>query len=189
MCVCVLDDDKCVRSLDRHFLALRRSSTYQSALFVVFIEANLSWTICDRIAKRLLRSKNGPFHIVSMDSTGAGRPGVWTSDISKEDAAMSTRRCLRDGSIRFADEFICPGVTPDSAKRADHKNNSKSFRFRTKAPADYLFGKFRTVMSGKAPGMKDDVAMCAQQLILDISVLSDRSDFTQYLQRQWGTSV
>lgn len=153
----------------------------------MFIEANITWTWNDRIADTIT-PEFWPIHCPSFDSTGARRPGVWTTDDRKEAGAVLLQALMIRDEVAFADEFISVNMTSDVAKRllCQELRQHKSL---LRVPKDPQFGKPRSTITGKAPGQKDDCAICAHQLVLNAHKIQSDSLFRGFLDRHRWTGT
>lgn len=142
-----------------HFRAIRASNEGREALLVVYIENNMSHVWAERISTKLKKRFN-PILVVSHDSTDKNRPGVTTTQKSKESGVIRLQQALEEDGIRFAKTMI-------SKEPAKHRQlvcqQAKAYRQHVKQPSDLNYGVVRSSMNGKGPGLQDDVITCLHQ--------------------------
>lgn len=159
--VCTVDEES-IRSIQRHYKALRRSVAYRESLLVIFIESNMGYVWSDRVKGELEDLGISPVMVVSQDSSGNGRPGVITTARSKDAGIMRLREALTDESLVFAKELV--SEDPEKAK-ALLCQQCRDYRIIQRAPDDRDFGKAKATYSGKTAGRKDDVVTGLHQLM------------------------
>lgn len=146
-----------------HVRRIRADPRYNNALFVVFIEANMSWISADGLWKKMLSFI--PITVERADSSGQGRPGVITTDESKEVYARLLTLQLQERRLFLAEDIISAHNAPtgspsDVAKLLKTLEDQLSnFRKVKSVPKESAFGKVKETITGKSHGRKDDLVM------------------------------
>ncbi len=109
-CSASVKQDDIDAMIDNFVMNLRQDRRYEGALFVIFIEANMSWITTHETASMLKHPRYGRTHIVSKDPSNKGRPGIWTGEISHNKIAnFNTTVATEINCVQFYSKqsFVC----------------------------------------------------------------------------------
>lgn len=159
----ISSDAQLEHEIHSHLEALRNKSYLRNAEFIASIESNYGgWVSASRTAA--IMSRNPPIKFMTSDQSGARRPGVWTTAEIKERARIEISRRLREGTIKFADDFY----TSRAGTENELISQLRRMRYHNKVPRD-AHGTVRRALSGKQFGGgangNDDLAIA---LMLDV---------------------
>lgn len=105
-------------------------------------------------------SKYSPVLHMTGDATGAGRrPGVWVTNDIKQTMRRDMYNLLDTKRITFWNHFISGCGTMRSILASQLRN----YKYEVKDARD-IFGKARVLLTGKASGVNDDLAICIQMV-------------------------
>ena len=157
-----------------HLLQLRRRAGFKRVGFVLLVESNLRFPaqnlvryILDHVPFCAVKRKDG----YDISSVQVGRSvGVLTAPQVKELMYVAFRNVLLGDQIRFSSEFVTVGrENPDENEEGATFRIQKAlwkqlrtYNILTKFPTQPGFGNMVKSYSGKAGGMKDDLAIVAQ---------------------------
>jgi hypothetical protein len=175
----LIEDKESIESIHRHFKGIRATQSGRTALLVVYIEANMTWVWADRIAALL--NVYQPLHIISLDKSESERPGVTTTQRSKESGVIRLQEALASQSIRFAANMVSDDAPKHRRLLCDE---GLGYRYHVKPPKDLKFGKTTATMSGKAPGVKDDCITALHQNMERSSTTRRDPKFVAYCESQ-----
>lgn len=148
----------------RHFAGLRRHPFLSEAIFIVYVEANMSWLIPNQIESIVC---SGAFGSVVMDTTltkGSKEllTGVLTTNANKRLYAEILQACILEDTLVFSLQCVSQAFAENKNKLIEQLRN---YRREIKEPNDLSFGTFRESYTGKAKGQKDDMCLCIQLLM------------------------
>lgn len=108
-----LEEQRCIQN---HFTSLRRlPALHKEGLMTMFVEANYGGsTTADRIQSYVSPDEFQPIHCVQ---ERMGRPGVWTTSHTEQEAVKMGTHELSKGNVYFADQM----VTNDPNSLQQHK--------------------------------------------------------------------
>lgn len=105
-------------------------------------------------------SKYAPVIHMSGDASGSGRrPGVWVTNDIKQTMRRDLYTLLDTKRITFWKHF----QSETSTMRAVLASQLRNYKYEIKDARD-VFGKARVILTGKASGMNDDLAIGVQML-------------------------
>ncbi len=164
-----------IEMLSDHVLGLRALPLYEDALFVFYIEANLSFIAVDQLKNFFSQPQFGNVYIVSRDPKNLGRPGVWTSAVEKELYSRDLEKVLSDGKLSFADQLVSDNAENNKVKLIAQLNY---FSRQVIQPSDPSKLDNKVIFSGKGTGRRDDLCLAlmigltnAQLTLLDKNFL------------------
>jgi len=170
----------------QHVRDLRAIPNYRYAYVFVYIEANLSWTIAEDIARTLNNVPElAPLRVVSRDSSSAKRPGVWTREHEKRMFVKVLERVLRTNTISYAAKMAGSNLEKD---KESLQEQLCLYRMESKPPNDLAHGRERISFTGKAAGMKDDLALTLQMVVYHL-MFEEQLDEYQRLAARLGWPV
>jgi hypothetical protein len=149
--------------MDNHLIGLRKIPQYRDSLFVVYIEANMSFIEVDRIREHLVsRSQEfGEVFVVSEDPKNKGRYGVWTGETEKELYAKGIRQLMSEGRIHYAENFVSAS-RPEKESKQQLEDQMRNLRKEAEPCLKPGMDKVKITYTGKAPGVRDDACMSLQ---------------------------
>lgn len=166
----------------RHLLQLRKTTIYSAALFVVYIEANMSWIEVDRVRRIVEDPLFQPVYVVSMDGDKKGRPGVTTTAVTKEAYVETLQSLMLTKHITYANPFVtqlAPDESPEHIKLVLHQQ-MRNFRRCEKPAREPQFNDARVSMSGKSASVKDDLLMALMFVLYFPTVLLRNNRYVSY---------
>ena len=104
-----------MQMLTDHLIHIREDERYTNALFVIFIEANMSWITTSYLSEMFRSPKFGNVKVVSRDPNNIGRYGVVTDNAAKQVFAHDLEQVMSDGCLRYADNFL--GDAPQAVQK------------------------------------------------------------------------
>lgn len=148
--ICAMIKDHCVQ--------LRSKPAFRRALFVFFLEANMSYVATNRLNAMLDVPAIQPVH-VERDRKNPARFGIWTGQAEKEAYVDRMVDALVDNSLCFAKNMVGQNLAKD---RGDLLKQMSKFRREVKPPSDFMFGTAKVAYSGKSSSQKDDLILAVQ---------------------------
>jgi len=196
VCVCVTDSGIQDALIMDHFARIRATPRY--ALSVTF-ESNYGWDRAHRAAMMIdtHKAEMGVYHMVRRDPKQQERYGVWISPSTKEQGVEELSIALRIGCLAYAKEFVTAPHSKDVVDSSGHIKHAikrklegelRFYRRHRKEPLDKHFGATKETMSGKAPGMQDDLCTSLHQGIFMIKHQRGDDTFRDWV-REHGSHV
>lgn len=149
--------DDVASMVHQHFTNLRNHPKLRNSIYVVFIEANMSYLDADRIANELERKKQyRPIVIPSYDTTQKRRKGVWTDNPAKIAYADALSRALTSQQLACELNIIGQHAQEDIEMLIDQMKNYRRF---IKSDPTKPFSTEAVTYSGKQVGKRDDLVM------------------------------
>lgn len=145
-----------MQMLADHVLGLRQLSQYKDALFVFYIEANMSFLSVSHLCNFFNQPQFGLVKIVSRDPKNMGRPGVWTGPQEKEIFARDLEQVMSDGKLSFADQMVSDNPEHNKVKLLAQLNFFSRIVIPPNDPSQH---ENRIVYSGKGVGRRDDLCL------------------------------
>jgi hypothetical protein len=163
------------------FKRLRHSRTYQDALVIVYVEANMSHFIPVDM-ERLFLSEGEIFGRVEFQrmkmKNNMIRPGVLTTHDDKEQFVNYVRLQLGAGNILFAEELL--GL---ESRLAEHRrlliDQLNNYRKDIKESLDPGFAEEKITYTGKSGGKRDDLCIALQLSLYHMQTKRHDEDFQE----------
>jgi len=154
-----------------HLQGLRRDPRYRESYLVLIIESNYSFVNSSYLARMAKKPEYEPVIVYSKDPKDRGRPGVWTTNQSKEVSVDVLQKLLSSDNIHFADNMVGKNLERD---KKELLQQLRVFRRESKEPPN-VFTERKQVLTGKvATGSngykKDDLCM---SLLIGVSTTED----------------
>ena len=160
---CVVSSE-CDSHLIGHFARLRSVPQFSEAQLVIFIEHQGDFVRANRYAEMLKRSIGHRVMIPSADTKDLMRPGVPTTNATKEDGTGLLQTILDDNALHFGDPFV---ATDPAKLKEELISQMKNYKRQVKRPTDMVYGKYRSTLSGKsATGSQDDLVTALHQGVM-----------------------
>lgn len=152
--------------IDAHFAQLRANPRYRNSYIVLCLESNMGGSVvADRMGSHLSRTF-GPMWVRNHDPKGKGLIGIWTDHGMKESYTNTLENMMSNNLVHSVPEreFIttnCNKVTGDKEPGKVLEKLYKQlaqYRKETSYKDDKPFLIPKTIITGKAPQQKDDLA-------------------------------
>ena len=154
------DPDTIDNMIVQHIYTLRKHPTYRDALFVVFVEANMSNVQANRVRKLVSMSELGPIIVPGYNSKGEECPGVYTTSTNKEAYIFALLNLLQEKQLSVAKDFVSvTSVASLDDIKMDLSGQMRYFRRIEKQNKNPEFIANKVVMTGKSSHHKDDLLM------------------------------
>lgn len=154
------DPDTIDNMIVQHLFTLRKHPTYANALFVVFVEANMSNVQANRVRKLVTMPTLGPIVVPGYNSKGEQCPGVYTTNTNKEAYIYALLNLLQEKQFIVAKDFVSvTSVTSLEDVKMDLAGQMRYFRRVEKPNKNPEFIVNKVVMTGKSNHRKDDLLM------------------------------
>lgn len=111
-----------------HLRLLRRKPEFKHSLFVVFIEANMSWLETSRMTELASHESLQPVYMHSKDPKNKGRMGVITTEVNKEAYVHTLQDLLLNKNIRYAENLVTQCKDGEKAIKAQLEAQMRNFR-------------------------------------------------------------
>jgi hypothetical protein len=148
--------------LEQHLMKLRREPRTANALFMIFIESNMSYVESNRIAELFSQPRFAPVHIESRDKSKQMRAGVITTQESKILMAADLAKVMQHGKLVYWRDFHTQLETKDIAKR-EIEAQLDAYRRDARPSPDPARTAPIVTFSGKGGGnTRDDQCMALQ---------------------------
>lgn len=137
---------------------------FSDSLLMIFIEHQGDFVRANRYAVMLKGRVSGRVMIPSADTKDLMRPGVPTTNATKEDGTGLLQEILDSDSLHFSDPF----VATNPRKLCDELiQQMKDYKRQVKRPLDSIHGKYRSSLSGKSStGSQDDLITALHQCVM-----------------------
>lgn len=152
--------------IDGHFASLRANPRYRHSYIVLCLESNYGGSVvADRLGTHLSRTF-GPMWVRNYDPKGKGLIGIWTDPTMKESYTNTLENMISNNVLHSVpeQEFVttqCNKVTgakePNKVLEKLYKQLAQ-YRKETSYKDDKPFLIPKTIITGKAPQQKDDLA-------------------------------
>lgn len=129
---------------------------YPEALFIVYIEANMSFIEANRLKGVFSQEKYGLVHVMSRDPKKEGRDGVWTDAVAKKMFALDLQRVMSNGQLSFGDQMVSDNGEMHKMKLLDQM---QQFCRAVTQPKKDSSQMPKITYSGKGPGQRDDLVL------------------------------
>lgn len=152
-----------VQHIKTHLENLRKETIYKESIIYVYIEGNLNWLSANEVGG-IIRNHDDKVEIVSRDPTNAGRIGVYTGEVEKQNYAEILLEVLEKNQLVWADRLTGQNIKRDCAML---DRQLRMFRHIIEAPTNLSFGKTKSTYTGKSSTEKDDLVLTTQINLLN----------------------
>lgn len=148
--------------LTNHVMKLREHSKTKQALFLFFIESNMSYIESNRLRELFETPRFQPTYVESRDKSKQMRAGIITSEESKIAMASDLKQVLSDGKLSYWRDMITQLDSKDQAK-AELESQLIAYRRDARPSPDPARTRPIVTYSGKGAGnARDDQCMALQ---------------------------
>lgn len=173
-------EEKCIASdveerIHGHFQNIRNTKLTANSVIVLIMEANSSWIDVDRVHNIAMQYE--PIHVISKDSTGRGRKGVFLDKHLKQLYFEDLRRAFQKNLINVYRNVRGKEIEKDI--KAMWKQ-VQVVRLEVDEKPDNPFKKARTTITGKSAGQQDDMAITLAMCVFWSRFLQTDVQFINY---------